>query len=100
MENIIFVFDGVNIPLKTETEFIRRNEKINSVKDFYSRIVWALAKPNKKNTPNMITPSPLAIMTFVQFLLDVDKKYDNIKIKFSLLEADSYIAQLANEYNG
>jgi len=48
----------------------------------------------------MIIPSPLAFMTFIQFLLDFGKLYDNIEIKFTLLEADSYIAELANKYNG
>jgi len=99
LEKIIFVFDGINIPLKAETELIRSNERINSVKNFYKYVISS-AKPNGFNKPNMLFPTPLILMTFIQILLDAEKLYDNLEIKFSLLEADAYISELANKYNG
>ncbi|OUM68409.1 hypothetical protein PIROE2DRAFT_58076 [Piromyces sp. E2] len=99
LEKIIFVFDGVDIPLKGETEFLRRNGKIESMKEFYNYIVNA-TELHEKNSPKTISPSPLSIMTFFQFLFDSKRIYSNIELKFSLLEADKYIAELANKYNG
>jgi len=99
LKKIIFVFDGVNIPLKGETEFLRRNDRIESMKKFCDYIIHA-NKLQEKNTPKTLTPSPLSIMTFLQFLLDSKKIFNKIELNFSLLEADKYIAELTNKYNG
>jgi len=58
------------------------------------------ASPDQKNTPKTLSPSPLVHMTYIQFLVDISKVYEKIETKFFTLEADAYIAKLANEYNG
>ncbi|ORX48432.1 PIN domain-like protein [Piromyces finnis] len=98
LEKIIFVFDGANINIKNQTEKERRELKIISIKDFYNEIVSK--EFQEKNFPKSITPSPLSFMTFMQFLLGAQKIYHCIELKFALLEADKYIAELANKYNG
>ncbi|ORX85584.1 PIN domain-like protein [Anaeromyces robustus] len=99
LEKIIFVFDGINIPLKEETEIQRRNEKINSINEFFNRILYS-PKIGDKNLPKMISPSSLVFMTYIQFLIDSSKLFKNVEVKFSVFEADAYISKLSTKFNG
>jgi len=97
---MIFVFDGVNTPLKADTEFLRKKKRILSNDEFFNQIT-EFANPDYQNAPKKLTPSPLVQMTYIQFVMDISKiykkKFENI---FFTLEADTYVAELANKYNG
>jgi len=56
--------------------------------------------PDQKNIPKTLSPTPLVHMTYMQFLNDASKMHQNIEIKYFPSEADSYISNLANKYNG
>jgi len=58
------------------------------------------ASPDENNVPSTKSPSPLLQLIFLQFLLDASKVHSKMKVLFSILEADSYISELANTYKG
>jgi len=95
------VFDGIDDPSKKGTKNSRDREKINSNEKLLKRIFNP--NENDKNGSKYIysgkyCPSPIEFKLFIQYLNS--KKNQKLEIKFSLFEADSYIAKLAKEENG
>jgi len=45
-------------------------------------------------------PMPLAFMTFSQYLLDVEKIFDNFHVITQVSDANDFIAKLAIDNNG
>jgi len=53
----------------------------------------------KNNFKNDTLPSPLNSITLFQYIKDSMEIFDNLELKMTSFEADSYIAYLANKYN-
>ncbi|ORX77602.1 hypothetical protein BCR32DRAFT_302481 [Anaeromyces robustus] len=101
LKKIIFVLDGVDTDMKMNKKRIQANERIKSVHGFFNKVVSTSLSPNQNLKPDgKNCPTPLVLMSFIQFLCDSKKLFDKVDVKFSLREADSYIAKLAIENNG
>jgi len=53
----------------------------------------------KKKISPALCPSPLNIMTLIQYLKDSMDTFQKLELKLTVFEADSYISYLANKYN-
>lgn len=96
-----FVFDGMDTSMKLETLIERAGERVSSLNVYYQKIM----SPNNRDSDRYFKPSnlcstPLIRMTYAQFLFDASKYFPQLKVKFSYLEADAYLAKLASQYNG
>jgi len=69
-----------------------------------------LLEKEKKNTYNKkhpffgyiskYCPSPIELSTYIQYIIFRSKENKKLEVKFTVNEADSYIAKLAKEKNG
>jgi len=98
---LYFVFDGMDTSMKLETLIERASDRVSSLNVYYQKIM----SPNNRDSDRYFKPSslcstPLIRMTYAQFLFDASKYFPQLKVKFSYLEADAYLAKLASQYNG
>ncbi|ORX80719.1 PIN domain-like protein [Anaeromyces robustus] len=100
LEKLIFVFDGMDTNMKMGTILSRFEDRIKGIKEFYDRIITS-SKPSKYRyfVPKKIFPTPLVRIAYSQYLIDAAKHYKKLEVKFSLLEADATIANLAIKIN-
>jgi hypothetical protein len=93
---LIIIYDGVDPEIKEKAKNKRRGQRIKRVNKYYQKL-----KENdfKNNFKNDTLPSPLNSITLFQYIKDSMEIFDNLELKMTSFEADSYIAYLANKYN-
>eukprot|EP00833_Pecoramyces_ruminatium_P003497 jgi/Orpsp1_1/1177529/evm.model.c7180000061803.1 len=104
LKKLILVFDGIDNNMKMKKRIDRGERCINVIESLNNDINECdfseeqIFKYNKKSCP-----PPLLFKMFLQYLFEIEKrKPEKLEIKFFTYEADSYIAELANnpENNG
>ncbi|ORX79244.1 PIN domain-like protein [Anaeromyces robustus] len=97
---IFFVFDGMDTDMKLETIIKRSNERIASVGKFYHKIISSKKIKEHHLKYSLICATPLIRIIYAHYLLDMAKITEKVKVKFSYLEADAFIAKLVQEHDG
>ncbi|OUM58023.1 hypothetical protein PIROE2DRAFT_16818 [Piromyces sp. E2] len=88
--------------LKEETINSRETERVKVLhKFFYTLQTKSCSNDTKLRPKGKLCPTPLVMLTYLQYLLDIQKIFPNkFEVRTSPKEADSYITNLANEING
>lgn len=96
---IYFVFNGIHV--KREFRGTVTSKKLDNLHHFYNKFMSMPTNNDKKNKSiKLVCSMPLTLMTYTQYLLDVEKIFDNFHVITQANDANDFIAKLAIDNNG